>query len=408
MSKVYLPSCQDLKLDQMYEAMDMLQAHSSAVAEAVFFRTAHLFNLEVDLIFYDTTTAAFAIDEEDDDQGLRRFGRSKNGAWSPQVVIALAVTRDGLPVRSWVFPGQTADASTVTQIKADLRGWNLGRALFVADAGMNSEQNRQELAKACATYLLATRLGSQAEVKAEVLTRPGRFKVIAENLQAKEVIVGDGERRRRYIVCYNPLEAKRQQLHREQVLRELEAELAKHPDLKATARWAIDLLASGRYRRYVKIEAATNRLAINRQAAREAARTDGKWLLITNDDTITLEDAASGYKGLLVIERCFRTLKSTQIKLTPMYHWLPPRIEAHIKICVLALLLARVAERQCQLPWKRIRDDLDTLQVTEFQTPNFRFFQRHEPTENLLSTLKSLEISMPKPVLSITPTTTNA
>jgi len=86
-----------------------------------------------------------------------------------------------------------------------------------------------------------------------------------------------------------------------------------------------------------------------------------------------------------------------------MYHWLPSRIEAHIKICVLALLLARVAERQCQLPWKRIKDDLNTLQVTVFQTPDFLFFQRHEPTENLLATLKSLEISMPKPVVSITP-----
>lgn len=85
--------------------MDLLQAHSPAVEEAVFFRTAQLFNLKVDLIFSDTTTAGFAIDAEDDDQGLRRFGRPKNGAWSPQVVIALAVTRDGLPVRSWVFPG---------------------------------------------------------------------------------------------------------------------------------------------------------------------------------------------------------------------------------------------------------------------------------------------------------------
>jgi hypothetical protein len=122
------------------------------------------------------------------------------------------------------------------------------------------------------------------------------------------VIVGDGERRRRDIVCYNPLKAKRQQSHREQVLQESEAELAKHPDLKATARWAIDLLASGRYRRYLKIEAATNHLAINRQATREAARTEGTRVLVTNDDTITLEDAASGFKSLLVIERCFRTL----------------------------------------------------------------------------------------------------
>jgi len=158
----------------------------------------------------------------------------------------------------------------------------------VADAGINSHQNRLELAKAGGTYLLATRLGRQAEVKEEMLARPGRFKVIAENLQAKEVVVGEDERRRRYIVCYNPLEAQRQRLHREQVLRDLEAELAKHPDQKATARWAIDLLASGRYRRYLKIEAATNRLAINRPAVREAARTDGKWVLITNDDTISV------------------------------------------------------------------------------------------------------------------------
>jgi transposase len=403
LSKVHLPSCQGLKLDQMYEAMDFLQAHSAAVEEAVFFRTAHLFNLDVDLIFYDTTTAAFSLDQEDND-GWRRFGRPKSGVWSPQVVIALAVTRDGLPVRSWVFPGNTTDVKTVAKVKADLKDWQLGRALFVADSGMNSQDNRRELAKACGKYLLAVRLGSVAEVKEEVLQRSGRYKIIAENLHAKEVIVGDGERRRRYIVCYNPREAKRQRQHREQVIKELEMKLNKHPDHRATARWAINLMASGRYKRYLTI--VNNCICLDRQAVQDAARYDGKWVLITNDDTITLEDAASGYKGLLVIERCFRTMKSTRIKLEPMYHWLPERIEAHIKICVLALLLARVAERHCQLPWERIRDDLSTLQATEFQTPNFQFFQRNEPSQNLLSTLKSLEIPMPKVVLNIIPTTT--
>ena len=403
LSKVHLPSCQGLKLDQMYEAMDFLQAHSAAVEEAVFFRTAHLFNLDVDLIFYDTTTAAFSLDQEDND-GLRRFGRPKSGVWSPQVVIALAVTRDGLPVRSWVFPGNTTDVKTVAKVKADLKDWQLGWALFVADSGMNSQDNRRELAKACGKYLLAVRMGSVAEVKEEVLQRSGRYKIIAENLHAKEVIVGDGERRRRYIVCYNPREAKRQRQHREQVIKELEMKLNKHPDHRATARWAINLMASGRYKRYLTI--VNNCICLDRQAVQDAARYDGKWVLITNDDTITLEDAASGYKGLLVIERCFRTMKSTRIKLEPMHHWLPERIEAHIKICVLALLLARVAERHCQLPWERIRDDLSTLQATEFQTPNFQFFQRNEPSQNLLSTLKSLEIPMPKVVLNINPTTT--
>jgi hypothetical protein len=407
LSRVYLPSCRRLKLAQMYEAMDFLHGQAEKVERAVFFHTAHLFNLDVDLIFYDTTTAAFAIDDEDEEgHGLRRFGRPKSGAWAPQVVVALAVTREGLPVRSWVFPGNTTDVKTVEKVKADLRGWQLGRALFVADAGMNSQDNRQLLAKACGKYLLAVRLGSVTEVKAEVLTRPGRYRQFADNLYAKEVRVGDGERRRRYILCFNPLEAKRQRQHRQQVIRELEEELGKHADHRATARWAINLQASGRYQRYLTIDEHGG-LRFNRQAVREAQKSDGKWVLITNDDTISLEDAARGYKGLLVIERCFRTLKSTQIKLTPMHHWLPHRIEAHIKICVFALLLERVAEMICQQPWAAIKNLLNTLQVSEFQTSQQTFWQRNELRPELLKLLKNLEIPSPKLVLEVSPTPFN-
>jgi hypothetical protein len=404
LSRVYQPSCRGLKLPQMYEAMDFLHGQAEEVEKAVFFRTAHLFNLEVDLIFYDTTTAAFAIDVEDEEgQGLRYFGRPKNGVWAPQVVVALAVTREGLPVRSWVFPGNTTDVKTVEKVKADLRGWQLGRALFVADAGMNSQDNRQLLAKACGKYLLAVRLGSVTEVKAEVLTRPGRYQKIADNLYAKEVIVGDGERRRRYILCFNPLEAKRQRRHRQQVIQDLEAKLGKHTANRATARWAIKLLASGRYQRYLLVDDQGG-LQLNRQAVREAQKSDGKWVLITNDDTISVEDAARGYKGLLVIERCFRTLKSTQIKLSPMHHWLPHRIEAHIKICVFALLLERVAEMTCQKPWSAIKNLLSTLQASEFQTSNQTFWQRNELRPELLKILKTLEIPPPKLVLEVSPT----
>ncbi len=90
------------------------------------------------------------------------MGKPKEGGWAVQVVVALAVTREGLPVRCWVFPGKTTDVTTVEQIKADLRGWKLSRALFVADAGMNSKENRAELGRACGKYLLATRLASVA------------------------------------------------------------------------------------------------------------------------------------------------------------------------------------------------------------------------------------------------------
>jgi hypothetical protein len=239
LKKVYLPSCQELKRAQMYEAMDLLHAHSQQVEEAIFFQTASLLDLEVDLVFYDTTTVGFSIDDEDVEtegvvdssqaespEALRKYGRSKEGNWAVQVVVALAVTRDGLPVRSWVFPGNTSDVKTVAKVKSDLKGWKLGRALFVGDAGVNSEENRDELAKACGTYLLATRMGSVKEIKEEVLSRPGRYKKLSENLHVKEVVVGgQGVARRRYFLCYNPREAKHQSKHREKVVQMLETEL---------------------------------------------------------------------------------------------------------------------------------------------------------------------------------------
>ena len=401
LSKVYLPSCQGLKLRHMYEAMDLLHAHAEQVEKTVFFQVADLFNLEVDLIFYDTTTASFHVDQEDDDgAGLRKFGHSKEGFWAPQVVVALAVTREGIPVRSWVLPGNTADVSTVEMVRSDLRGWNLGRAMFVADSGMNSVDNRSELARACGKYLLACRMASVADIKRDVLTKRGRYTVFKDNLHAKEVIVGDGERRKRYILCYNPKEAKRQRKHRQMTVELLEDELQRHRDQSATAQWAIELLASRRFKRYLRV-LKSGQVRIDRAAIREAEKYDGKWVIETNDDTISLEDAACGYKGLMVIERCFRSLKRTQIRMTPMYHWASRRIEAHVKICVLSLLIERIAELQCGQPWHRIRQALERLQVTEFFDLNHRVLMRNELASETRKTFNLLKIKPPPQVIQL-------
>jgi len=400
LSKVYMPSCESLKLEQMYEAMDLLYEHAAELEKHIFFQTANLFNMQVDLIFYDTTTASFSIDYEDEDDAIRKFGLSKEGGWGPQVVVALAVTREGLPVRSWVFPGNTTDVTTVEKVRADLRGWNLGRAIFVADAGVNSAETREELSRACGKYLLATRMASVSEIKRDVLTKRGRYIVIKDNLHAKEVIVGDGERRRRYILCYNPKEAERQKKHRQQIVALLERELERHPSKNATAQWAIELLASPRYKRYLSITKSNN-IRIDRASIREAQKYDGKWVLETNDDTISVEDAACGYKGLMVIERCFRSLKKTQMKMCPMFHWLPRRIEAHVKLCVLSLLIERVAEISCGEPWSKIRHKLEELQISEFHTPGYRFFRRNEIPPKTRNILKNLDISAPKLVMAL-------
>ncbi len=264
---------------------------------------------------------------------------------------------------------------------------------------MNSEKNRKALARACGTYLLAVRAGSIKEVQQKVITRRGRYHRISDNLKAKEVVLGLGVKRRRYILCLNEAEARRQHKHREQVLRELEKELASHATNSATAKWAINLQASGRYGRYLKERGG--KVVINTAAVHKAERMDGKWVVMTNDDTLSFDDAATGYKNLMVIERCFRSLKRTRIQMSSMHHWLPKRIEAHVKICVLALLIERVAELATGLSWPRIRHEMERLQVTKYRTKTHQFFERNELPSGAGAILKKLEISPPKTVVDV-------
>jgi transposase len=410
-ARVYLPDAEALTLDQLYLALDFLDTHSEAIEREIFFRTADLFNADVDLIFWDTTSVYFEIDDEDEHEQtrrgktlppLRKRGHNKEGRdGNPQVVVGLALTRDGLPVRSWVFAGNTVDATTVAQVKADLRGWKLGRAIFVGDAGMDSEANRRELAKGLGHYILAMPAGKLKEVQEEVLARPGRFRVINATLEVKEVVVGEGERRRRYFVCRNQEEADRQRQHRRELLTALKAELARlDPDAAAHSKRACELVASARYGRYL-VRGPGGRLAIDPAAVRAAARMDGKYVLLTNDDTLTPEDVALGYKSMMIIEACFRRMKTTGLRIRPVYHWTPHRIVSHVKLCVLALLVQRAAEIRTGDTWRNLRLALDEIKAVRYQVRGTTIVQSTRLTPRATAILKMLKISPPSRVLAV-------
>jgi hypothetical protein len=407
----FLPNAAGLGVDQLYRALDLLAVWSDRIEREVFLKTADLFRLDVDLIFYDTTTAYFEIDEADEQPEewggrlfapLRRRGHSKEGRDNqPQVIIALAVTRDGMPVRSWVLPGDTADVATVARIKDDLRAWHLGRCVFVGDAGMYSAENLAALSRGLGRYILAVPMRKIKEIEVEVLTRPGRYKPVADNLQIKEVVVGEGERRRRYVLCLNPEEAERQRHHREQVLIELTAELNllrerqdDHPKAACT------LLTSRRYGRYLSAD-YLGRPRLDAAKVKAAEKFDGKFVVITNDDTLSAEDVALGYKGGWIIESCFRRMKQTGLEVRPMFHWTPRRIEAHVRLCVLALQVQRAAELRCSLPWLRIAHELGALKAVRYRAGERTIVQRTKIADSLAAILKKLGISMPKQVLSI-------
>lgn len=406
----WLPEAGPLAVDQLYRALDFLAVWSEEIERDVFLRSADLLRLDVDLIFYDTTTAYFEIDEPDAQAELwggrlfaplRQRGHSKEGRdGNPQVVIALAVTRDGMPVRSWVLPGNTADVTTVARIKQDLHTWRLGRCLFVGDAGMYSADNLTELSRG--RYVLAVPMRRVGEVEAEVLSRPGRYRKVADNLEVKEVWVGTGERRKRYVLCFNPAEAECQRQHRAQVLSELEAELRllderdeDHP--KA----ACALMASRRWGRYLRLD-DRGRPQLDAAKVKAAAKFDGKWVVITNDETLTAEDVALAYKGGAIIESCFRRMKQTGLEVRPMFHWRARRIEAHVKLCVLALQMQRSAEIRAGLPWARIAHLLTGLKAVRYCSESRSIVQRTKVSGELADLLKKLGIPIPKQLLAVT------
>jgi hypothetical protein len=410
-----------LALHHLYRAMDILEAHKEGIEQALYFRLADLLNLDVELIFYDTTSLHFESDDIDQGHGKeeliagsiaagaktykapRKRGMAKNGrSDAPQIVIGLAVTRDGLPVRHWVFPGNTVDVSTVAQVKDDLRGWKLSRCVFVGDAGMVSQENLKTLSASGGKYILCMPMRRGDEVTHEVLQRPGRYQQVADNLRVKEVVVGEGERRRRYVVCHNPEEEKRQRAHRHQVLNELEAELSSLQEVRGEShsKRVCQLRASRRYGRYLRLTKG-GLLRIDAAKARLEAQLDGKFVVQSNDDSLSPADLALGYKQLQRVEEAWRTLKSG-LRLRPVYHWAVHRIHAHVALSVLALLLERVIEQACGDTWRNIRAALERIKLAQLLSPHGEVWQVTEPSPEALNHLKCLELKNPPTIVHLT------
>jgi transposase len=379
-----LPSMDD---DQAYRAMDLLAEADTtgAVQEAVFFAAASLLNLEIDVLFFDTTSTYFERDEEEGgEDGFRRYGKSKDHRDDlPQIVIGLAVTREGIPVRIWSWPGNTSDQEVLAEVKDDMRHWRLGRVITVVDRGFSSADNLAYLRRAGGHFIAGMRMRDGNPLAAQALSRQGRYQQVRDNLRVKEVRV-DGAGDVRFIICHNPGQAERDRAQREQAIERIAAEMdrIKAQRERDTARARAGQLAGkARIRAedaHVRAECAlrdhptlrrwirqqpSGRLVIDRAKVKAEANLDGKYLLATSDPDLSPGDTALGYKNLLEADG-FRDLKS-ELLLRPVFHRLEHRIRAHVLICWLALLLTRVAERSCDQSWRHIRRETARLkQVT--------------------------------------------
>jgi hypothetical protein len=420
-----LPATTD---DACYRAMDWLHEVRRALERQVFSQVAAALDLEVDLLFFDTTSTYFELDEEDEPvprdedgspvpggeagedkadeegpaaAGFRVLGKSKDHRDDlPQIVIGMAVTRSGIPVRVWCWPGNTADSRLIRQVKHDMRDWTLSKIVWVADRGFTSRANRRYLRRGDHHYIIGEKLRSGSAEAAAALSRQGRYQEITGNLRVKEVRIADDER---FVICHNPDGAERDAAIRARLLARLKEKIDGTDKLTAVKRAELRGVISTKpgLNRYLRVTPG-GLLRIDAAAVKAEENLDGKYLLRSSDPKLSAADIAVGYRQLLEVERGWRDMKQV-IDLRPVYHRLEERIRAHVILCWLALLLIRIAETTAGTTWNKITDELALLTLGTFTGPAGTFRQTADLTPAQHAILASLSIPNPKKIIQAAP-----
>ena len=330
------------------------------VEEALFARRRDLFS-GLSMVLFDTTSLYF---EGNGGESLGQRGHSKDHRPDlKQIVIGLVLDQDGRPICCELWPGNTTDVTTLMPLVGRLRErFHISRICIVADRGMISRKTVTALQSEGMEYILGARLRMQKEVREQVLSFPGRYQVVhparghakePSPLQVKEIFIED----RRYVVCFNKEQARKDAHDREQIVAKLEAKLRAGDK---------SLIGNKGYRKYLK--AVGRHFEIDQQKIAREARFDGKWVLRTNSDLET-GSVALTYKSLWMVEAMFRSLKSV-LSTRPIYHKTDEAIRGHVFCSFLALVLMcdlqdRMALRGWyEAEWSDVLRDLDSLSET--------------------------------------------
>lgn len=368
------------------------------IEEGLFAFRRDLFT-SVDLVFFDTTSIYF---EGDGGETLGQYGHSKDHRPDlKQMVVAAVLDAEGRPVCCELWPGNTTDVTTLMPIVDRLRSrFSIGRMCIVADRGMISAKTIEELESPQRRwqYILGARMRKQQEVSREVLSRGGRYQTVhpprtkckdPSPLKVKEVVV-EG---RRYVVCLNEEEARKDVHDREAIVASLREQL-KQGDKS--------LIGNRGYRKYLKQSKA--KFEVNEAKIKQEARYDGKWVLRTNTD-LAAADVALKYKQLWMVEHMFRSAKSI-LETRPIWHKCDETIRGHVFCSFLALVLRKELEDRLEsngqkLEWVDITGDLISLQYAEVQQDGKRFLLRSEAQGTCGRVFAAAGVALPPTVQQI-------
>ena len=404
-----LPGTEKLDLHHLYRAMaflgDELKDQPSPrvlntprctkdwIEEELFARRRDLFST-IDLVFFDTTSIYF---EGEGGQDIGRHGKSKDARPDlKQMVVGLALDVHGWPLCCELWPGNTADVTTLLPVVNRLRQrFKVPRVSMVADRGMISAKTIAALEshELDCDYILGARMRSVKEISQRVLTDRSRFQEVTPErkgskdpspLKVKEVCIDD----RRYIVCLNEEQRRKDAADRQAIVEHLREQLKRGDK---------DLVGNKGYRKYLRALEGEH-FTIDEEKIKEEARYDGLWVLQTNlaDEPKII---ALAYKELWMVEDMFRTMKSI-LETRPIYHKCDETIRGHVFCSFLALLLRRALEQRLEdkgqsWEWAEILRGLDNLQEVEALFQGKRFVLRSQVLGQAHKAFQAAGVALP-------------
>jgi transposase len=366
------------------------------IEEGIFLERRDLFT-GLDLVFFDTTSIYF---EGEGGAIIGQKGHSKEHRPDlNQMVVGAVIDNKGKPVCCEMWPGNTADVKTLIPVIDRVRSrFKTGQFCIVADRGMISADNVNELEQRKIPYIFGTRMRKVKEIKEDVLSYPGRYREVRPEgpfskdpapLKVKEVVLNG----KRYIVCLNPKQARKDARDRQAILDSLEEKIKTNPK---------SLIGNKGYRKYLKIE--RDSVSINQDKIEWESKFDGKWVLITNTNFLA-EQVALKYKELWQVEQVFRDVKSV-LETRPVYHQKDENIRGHVFCSFLALVLRKELDRRLDkaghnFEWADIKQDLKALQEVEIEDNGRSLALRMECLGTCSKVFQSVGVAIPPTIRMI-------
>ena len=402
-SNRYFGLIDKLELQHVYRCLDLLAEQKMALEEAVFERNRNMFNMNVDVIFYDLTTFHFESQRTDE---LRDFGYSKAGKVNEvQVVMGLLIDRDGRPIGFEVFPGNTFEGTTLVKVLRKLhKHFNLKRVVLVADKGLNSKLNLKAIKDAGFEYIVSCRVKKLAkQVQQQLLSDTGYEQVdFTQGFGSSDD--DDKEADKKHLFKYKMLDYTNSMRYQDEdlgktVTAALEEKLICSYSSRRAAKDRRDrqrqvdkaqkivdtnqksALTPRGYKRFIKAEGTEQdkqRLVLDEEKINQAARFDGFAALQCSDLNTDAFEALHQYRQLWRIEESFRTIKAT-MKTRPIFLRTQKHVEGHFVLCFLAFLLERELEyrltkRQIEHSPEQIKTALNSMEFSVLDIENEPYY----------------------------------